>query len=120
MLFVCCKWFRTSHWDFATPFQDGFWIINNIFDNRRNIPVIQVQMYHRATYHLSFSTIFALLTYILGKKITEHNIFRNNILALTQNKCKSDGRGTKELFLIDTAISQQLRWNRKNITTAFI
>lgn len=65
------------------------------------------------------STVYKLLTSILRAKINQH-IERNSIMSATQNGCRKGSRGTKELLLIDMAISQQVRRSRKDLSTCWI
>ncbi|XP_075985622.1 uncharacterized protein LOC142982823 [Anticarsia gemmatalis] len=64
-------------------------------------------------------TLYKLLTSILRGKLNEH-ITANNIMAISQNGCRNGARGTKELLLIDTAICQQVRRNRRSLSTCWI
>ena len=64
-------------------------------------------------------TLYKLLTSILRNKINSH-IIKNNIISVSQNGCRSGARGTKELLLIDMAISQQARRSRRNLSVCWI
>ncbi|CAB3227168.1 unnamed protein product [Arctia plantaginis] len=64
-------------------------------------------------------TLYKLLTSILRDKITSH-ITNNSIISHSQNGCRGGARGTKELLIIDMTINQQVRRNRKDLSTCWI
>ncbi|KAJ0182259.1 hypothetical protein K1T71_001628 [Dendrolimus kikuchii] len=118
------KWFKSSHGCLANQFQEAV--------DRGSLPTFMTT----GVTHLLFKsgcttepknyrpitclpTIYKLLTSILGKKLSNY-FYDNNILAITQNGCKAGSRGTKELLLIDTTVSQQARRNKRNLSVAWI
>lgn len=64
-------------------------------------------------------TVYKILTSIISHKIEIH-LKRNNIMAWEQNGCKRQGRGSKELLIIDKAITKQAKIKKKNISMAWI
>ncbi|XP_045770460.1 uncharacterized protein LOC123870988 [Maniola jurtina] len=118
------KWFRSAHPVLATQFQNSIdsgslptlMTTGVTFLIHKSGSTADPKNYRPIT---CLPTIYKLLTSILTTKITMH-INANNILAQVQNGCKARARGTKELLLIDTAICQQVRRNRKNLVAAWI
>ena len=118
------KWFRSAHSFLAIQFQNAidsgslptFITTGVTFLIHKSGSTTDPKNYRPIT---CLPTIYKLLTSVLTSKITMH-VNANNILAPTQNGCKPRSRGTKELLLIDTAICQQVRRNRKNLTAAWI
>ncbi|XP_044766219.1 uncharacterized protein LOC123322341 [Coccinella septempunctata] len=62
---------------------------------------------------------YKILTSTLAHKISTH-LKSNNIMAWEQNGCKSKSRGSKELLVIDRAITKQAKKKNKNIAVAWI
>ncbi|XP_045456452.1 uncharacterized protein LOC123666403 [Melitaea cinxia] len=118
------KWFHSSHPILASQFQNAictnslpkFMTTGTTFLLYKSGCTADPKNYRPIT---CLPTIYKLLTSVLVAKITKH-ITTNNILATTQNGCKSGSRGTKELLLIDMTICQQVRRNRKNLAAAWI
>ncbi|RVE41550.1 hypothetical protein evm_013800, partial [Chilo suppressalis] len=118
------KWLRTSHACLASQFQ-------SCLDSGSLPQLLTTGITHLL--HKSGSTmepknyrpitclptVYKLLTSILRAKILNH-IVQNSVMNATQNGCRNGSRGTKELLLIDMAISQQARRSRKNLSTCWI
>ncbi|XP_044760812.1 uncharacterized protein LOC123318260 [Coccinella septempunctata] len=62
---------------------------------------------------------YKILTSTIGFKIVTH-LKNNKLLAWEQNGCNKNGRGAKELLVIDNAITKQARKRLKNLSMAWI
>lgn len=64
-------------------------------------------------------TAYKIITSTLAHKINNH-LLRNNIMAWEQNRCREGSRASKDVLMIDNAITRQAKERRKNIAVAWI
>lgn len=64
-------------------------------------------------------SIYKLITSTIGHKIKIH-LKNNHIMAWEQNGCKDEGRGAKELLIIDNLLTKQAKKKLKNVSMAWI
>ena len=118
------KWFQSSHARLASQFQSAlesgslpqFLTTGITHLLHKSGSTTEPKNYRPIT---CLPTVYKVLTSILRAKINQH-IDNNSIMSASQNGCKNGSRGTKELLLIDIAISQQVRRSRKDLATCWI
>lgn len=67
----------------------------------------------------SLRSLYKIITSTISHQIDTH-LKRNNIMAWEQNGCKNKGKGSKELLMVDRAITRQAKTRKKNISMAWI
>ncbi|XP_044766184.1 uncharacterized protein LOC123322306 [Coccinella septempunctata] len=67
----------------------------------------------------SLPSLYKIMTSTVSHQIDTH-LKRNNIMTWEQNGCKNNGKGSKELLIVDRTITRQAKTRKKNISMAWI
>ena len=64
-------------------------------------------------------TVYKIFTSIFASKIYKH-LINNNLLATEQNGCRKGSQGCRELLVIDSVVTRQVRKRQRNLSIAWI